>query len=115
MERLVKSMHLTAMFALGVVVVISILCLSFDNAYGYSATVGINKPNKSSSHTIGNPGTGTGSGNDFTGHTWDKDNYTVPDDGSNSTLPPTTTPEPGTIILLGAGLVGLAKYARRRS
>lgn len=111
MERAFNIFKLVSLAAL---VVVALLCLSYSHAYGYSAAVGIGKP----SNVVVNSGnTGSGNNTDLANldHNWDRDNYISTPDNSDNGLPPTTVPEPGTLILLGSGLLGLARYVRRRS
>ena len=110
MERAFNTFKLVSLAAL---VVVALLCLSYSHAYGYSAAVGIGKP----SNVVVTNHTGGGINNDYTvlDHNWDRDSYISTADNSDSGLPPSTVPEPGTLILLGSGLIGLARYVRRRS
>ena len=111
MERTVNTFKLVSLATL---VVVALLCLSYSNAYGYSASVGINKPNNSNVSN-GNGGTGGTSTGVVADKDWTREATIEPKENSTSTLPPTTVPEPGTLILLGAGLVGIAQRIRRRS
>lgn len=108
-----RAFSIFKMVSLAALVVVALLCLSYTNAYGYSAAVGIGKP---SNIVVTNNNTG-GVNSDFVvlDHKWDRDTYGYTTDNSDNGLPPSTVPEPGTLILLGSGLLGLARYVRRRS
>lgn len=110
MERAFNIAKLVSLVAL---VVVALLCISYSHAYGYSAAVGIGKP--ADSVVTNNSGNGVNTEIDDLGHNWDRDTYVSNADNSDNGLPPSTVPEPGTLILLGSGLLGLARYTRRRS
>lgn len=109
MERVFNVIKLVS---LAIVVVVALLCLSFAHAYGYSAAVGIGNP--SNTNVSGDSSQSISGSTQSLDRNWDQDSYVSTADNSDSGVPPSTVPEPGTLVLLGTGFLGLARYVRRR-
>ncbi len=106
-----RTVSIAKLIGLATAIIVVILCLSYDNAYGLPSAMNFQKPKISSGPGATNPGTPQVNDTD----NWNAFLDELDNDGQQygGDQPATTVPEPTTLLLMGAGLAMAARMRKR--